>query len=122
MSEQVAAIGAGGDIAAVDQDVGITGQVCSKSLQLSGVFAEVANVECFVAKDDLTGAAVRNDMNRVVSATAFKVFGYLLCAIAVGVEQQELAAGGASRCELLPVGHGFVDHHQRMRRTRVVSF
>ena len=121
MGEQVAAIGAGGDIAAVDQDVGIAGQVRSKHLQLCGIFAQVADVECFVTKDDLARAAVRDDMNRVVGATTFEIFCDLLAAVAVGVEQQELAAGRAGCCDLLPVGNSFVNDHQCMRRTRIVG-
>ncbi len=92
-----------------------------KCLQLRGVIAQVADIECFVTKRYLATAAVRNEVHGIVTATAFEVFSDLPGAVSAGVEQQEFAASRAGLCKLLPVGHGFVDHHQRMRRTCIVS-
>ncbi|MFT3957163.1 MAG: hypothetical protein QM722_23115 [Piscinibacter sp.] len=103
---------AGGDVAAVQQQVAVIAERGADALQGAGLRLQCRAVDDAVTEQQLPGLAVRDDVDRVHATAPVQGLGDLRQAVARRVEQQDFRRAGGRADELLPVRDPGVDDDQ----------
>ena len=120
--EQVAAVGRGGHVAAVDQQVGFGGEGGVPAGHFGGRPAQRAGSQPAIAQPDRARLAVREDVDGGQAGLAVERFGELRQPVAVGVENEHVvlhALVGQMREQSVGIFNGRVDDDQFPPRRRL---
>ena len=113
------AAAAGGDVAAVQQDVAVRPQGLAYGFQVRLAAVQLGRGQLIAAQHQVRALTMGDDVNGGVAMVGFGPLGDLAQAILAGVQHHHLHAGGHLRHQALVIHHiGFDEHHLlgRLRR------